>query len=860
MSSFFQPGLMGLGLIDTVSSCVQCGLAKTAKSPKMKPSGSGRLKIMLVAEAPGALEDQEGTQLIGKAGQRLRTDIAKLGLDFEEDLYRTNAVRCRPHASGKNRTPTNEEMLFCRDKTWKQIENKKPKAIWLFGGVAIKSFLWDWHKGEPSVAKWRGWCIPDRKRKCWILPLYHPSFLIRREKPDPALDNLFYRDLQHALECSLKPFPKFKNERKQIMVIEDSLSITTVLRQALEDNRPFIFDYETTGLKPYRTGHKIAYAGFARDGDKAWSFPFPQEGVNKELWCKILANVSIPKVAQALKFEHLWSKIILKTEVQNWLSCTQATAHVLDDRAGITSLAFQIAVRYGDFTFKDKADPYLKAPHGNDFNHVFDASPDIMLERVGLDALFEAKLFIDQQKELIEQPELKRAYDFFHEGLLTLVEAEETGIRIDENHVHTKKEELSKDHVLIKDKILDDPIILKHFKSGFNPSSDAQLRELLFNKLQLEPPFLTDKGNPKVDGEALSILAKQHDNIREVLTNLKEYRKLDDLLSTFINGLLNETWGGYLHPFFSLHLARSFRSSSQKINFQNQPERDEFSKNVVKSAFYPHPGHLLLEADYGGMEVLTSCLYHKDPALIRYVIDSTTDMHRDEAINLFCLDPNKYTPEDWSDKKQPLKKLRYIAKNQFVFPEFYGSWWDVCGTNLWGAIQDIDFYGTPMVDYLKTKGIKSARDYKELTKSEERNFWKKFKVYKAWKDKQVEEYIRTGEVILLHGFKRKGLLSRNQVINTPIQGTAFHLLLWSFIELNKIRKREKWRSKLMGQIHDSIVASVHPEEREMVISTFQRVMCEDIKKAYDWLIIPLEADFEVTDVDCSWATKKKHWV
>jgi uracil-DNA glycosylase family 4 len=846
--AFFQPNLLDMGLLGEVDSCDQCRLYLKVKTPKMKPTGDGKLKIIAVGEANGANEDEQGVQFIGKAGQRLRQDITKLGYDLDKDFWKSNVVRCRPYEGNKNRTPTNEEMLFCRRRSWELINQKKPRAVWLFGGVALKSFLWDWEKGEPSVAKWRGWCIPDRKNKYWVLPMYHPSFLIRKEKADPALENLFYRDLQNALEQSLKPFPKFRNERTQIVPIEDSFSISSILRQALEDNRPLTFDYETTGLKPYREGHKIAYVGFARSSEQAYAFPFIEGEVGR-LWRLLLSKRGVLKIAHNMKFEHIWSKMILNAEIKNWYWDTQLAAHVLDDRSGITSLGFQVAMRYGDFTFKNDADPWLKAPHGNDFNRVFDAPVGTMLYRVGLDALYEAKLYEDQQREVT--PFLKKGYDFFHEGCLALADAEVEGIPIDEEYVKKQKKEVSAEHQKIKDKILDHPLIQKNHKGEFNPSSGAQISSLLFNKLGLEPPLVTDKGNPKVDAEALSILSKKPE-IGGLITDILQYRKLDDLISTFINGLLHETWGGVLHPFFNLNLARSYRSSSSSINFQNLPARDEFSKQVIRSAFYPHPGHFLMEVDYGGQEVKVSATYNRDPELIRYVTDSTTDMHRDQAMVLFLIG-NGYEPKDWKDNKE-LKKLRYLAKNLFVFPEFYGSWWDKCASNLWGAIEDHTLEGIPVREYLYEKGYKNLNEYKELVKEEERKFWKKFSVYQAWKDKQVQNYIDTGRVTLYHGFERKGLLSRNEVINTPIQGTAFHLLLWSFIQLNKLRKKYKWKTKLIGQIHDSIVASVHPDEKDMIIETFQRVMVKDIAKVHKWLIVNLEIEIGVTEVDKPWST------
>jgi DNA polymerase-1 len=111
-------------------------------------------------------------------------------------------------------------------------------------------------------------------------------------------------------------------------------------------------------------------------------------------------------------------------------------------------------------------------------------------------------------------------------------------------------------------------------------------------------------------------------------------------------------------------------------------------------------------------------------------------------------------------------------------------------------------------------------------------------------------------VELKHGHRRGGHLNNNMIINTPIQGTAFHCLLWSYIKLNEIRKRQKWKSEMLGQIHDELIFGLHPREKMRVMRIAKRVMTKDIAEEHDWLIVPLEVGMEITEVDKSWYTKK----
>jgi uracil-DNA glycosylase family 4 len=598
-----------------VLSCQSCGLYAGCKTPQMPPHGEGRLRIAVIAEAPGSQEDLQGIQLIGDAGQVLRTELSQFGIDLDRDCIKSNSVSCRPPS---NRKPTNLEIECCRRNIWQPIKEFQPRAIWLMGGSSIKSFFFDFESGEPSINKWRGWCIPNYEFNAFVFPMYHPSYILRNPK-DQGLKFVFHQDIENAIKNLKRPLPKFV--KPIVHKLTNRLDIETVLRQANEDNRIFTFDYETTGLKPYREGHKIVYSAFSRDGKEAFAFPFPG---NEKLWKTILRNQDIPKSAHNMKFEELWSREILDTEVQNWVHCSMLCAHVLDDRSDITSLKFQITCRYGEMKFKDDSDPYLKAPHGNDFNNILKAPLDLMLQRVGDDAGWEARLYYDQVKELKAVGNtgfqtLQYGFDFFREGSLALVDAEQAGMKIDEEYLLGKKGDpkdkgvkgqLEKEIAGLKVSILDNRYVKQFFGGKFNPKSDVQLKKLLYSDMKLVPTAFTaptkahPEGTPKVDKAALEwIAADKNHPMCDFVSDVLQFKKQSTLHSTFVVGLLNEVCDEELHPFFNLHLARTYRSTSNLVNFKNIPMRDKENSYLVRSAFYPYPGRQLLEADFSGIEV-----------------------------------------------------------------------------------------------------------------------------------------------------------------------------------------------------------------------------------------------------------------
>jgi DNA polymerase I-like protein with 3'-5' exonuclease and polymerase domains len=108
---------------------------------------------------------------------------------------------------------------------------------------------------------------------------------------------------------------------------------------------------------------------------------------------------------------------------------------------------------------------------------------------------------------------------------------------------------------------------------------------------------------------------------------------------------------------------------------------------------------------------------------------------------------------------------------------------------------------------------------------------------------------------MFHGFRRRGFLTKNEIINTVIQGTAFHLLLWSCNRLNDLRKEEGWKSKWIGEIHDEILGDVDYGELKYVVDTTKRVMTQDILKDHPWINVPLISEITVTEVDQPWHLK-----
>jgi DNA polymerase-1 len=425
------------------------------------------------------------------------------------------------------------------------------------------------------------------------------------------------------------------------------------------------------------------------------------------------------------------------------------------------------------------------------------------------------------------EPAGRAAYELLHEANLALMDIEQYGIHIDTAYCERQSKYLKRKIAAQEEglkKREEFKVWHKVYGRRFNLDSNPQLADVLYNHMGIKPPKYTDKDKPSVDKDALEAL---------------------DLPI-----VLRETVGGIMRPFFHTHTARTFRGSSTNVNFQNLPIRQPEQGKMVRRAFIPRPGHVFGGVDYSGIEVRISACYHKDPTMINYINDPASDMHRDMAMEIFLL-----------KKQQITGPVRYTAKSNFVFAEFYGDFYGNCATYLWHSVRELMLKtagGTPMYEHLQSKGIKSYRQFEEHLREVEYAFWnKRFPVYKAWKDEQMARYERDGYIAMFTGFKCSGVMLRKEVINYPIQGTAFHCLLWSLIQIHKWMKARRLRSRIVGQIHDEITQDNHPEEQDTVLTKEHKIMCQDIKAHWSWIIVPLDIEAEFAGIDESWHYKQK---
>lgn len=457
------------------------------------------------------------------------------------------------------------------------------------------------------------------------------------------------------------------------------------------------------------------------------------------------------------------------------------------------------------------------------------------------------------------KPASPEAYQLLHSGAIALAEVECNGMRVDLTYVEKATERtLKRIDRIVNEEIMPTEVVRvwkKKYGSAFKLSSDLQLSKILFDKMGYTPGGETEGGRGSTSEESLELIDDPF-----ILPYIR-YKRLSKVAGTFLKSVKREVVDGYAHCFFNLHTTVSYRSSSEAFNFQNLPARDEESMTIVRQAFVPRPGRCIVEFDFSGAEVRVAACYHKDPRMIEYILDPAKDMHRDMAQEIYKL-----------PQAEVSKPIRYAAKSAFVFAQFYGSHYADCARSLWKWVDRMKLTtvsGKPVRQHLTDAGITELGDLENgpaagtfgaRLERIANDFWqKRFPVYDRWKRDWYAAYQKEGAFRTLTGFVCQGYMRRNQVINLPVQGSSFHLLLWSLIRLVRDEiPRRKMKALIVGQIHDSIVADVPETEVDDFVALCNTITTKKIRQYAPWLVVPMVTEVEVAPVGMSWAAKKPY--
>jgi uracil-DNA glycosylase len=823
-------------------SCEQCKLYKNCLSPKIKVYGKGGKGILFVIGSPTAKSDRLGVPATGETKQILLSLCKEAGLNYDTDIYVVNAIQCK---HSKTNTAT---IPACRKRLQGIIRALEPSGIVAFGTLPLQVLIGD-RISIGKIERWDGWSVPYHEYNTIIYPTYGTQDYIV-EKYNSVLEK---KMLTQVKKAGTETYIDYRTPLKEnVFSLTSSDKIKNMLL-TMETKDAVAFDYETTGLQPYRKGHDIICMSVS-DGVDSYAFMLKDE---LKPYVKHFLESAVPKVIHNAKYEIQWGKMCLGSDTNNVIADTMLTAHCLNNSEGIVGLKYQSFVNFGIAGYDDGI-KYLwesdedKGIHS--FNQLYRLKQNGLLYQVqnelleycGADSLLTMKLYYKQQEKIQKEPPLSTGgtvedgIELFLRGAKAFADIEMRGILVDMDTVAQNIEVIQKKIDETYTKIYDTDEVKQWDRShAFKFTSDTDLPIILYDILKYPVLKETKGGGRSTDAKTLDKLYDLTNS--EFLALVLSYRKLGKILNTYLKGIEKGVYDNIIHPGLTLHKARTYRSSSSEpVNLQNIPKRDKTAKQMIRSTFKARDGFLIEEIDFSSLEVNIGNCHHKDPNMKRYLNDPNSDMHRDVGCQLFLRDAETLLPEE-----------RQITKGGFVFAQQYGDWYKACAKNLWGDMKP------ESKAHLAKYGYTTLEKYTDLVKEVEDDFWNnRFKVFHRWKENNYKKYLKNGHIDFYTGFRSTAFCTRNQAGNIAIQGSAFHCLLWTLVYIHEEIKRLGLESHIISEIHDSILIEMHEKEVDIVHKIVYNALY-NLKETWKWIDVPLSMKYDQSPVGGTWLEVKE---
>jgi DNA polymerase I-like protein with 3'-5' exonuclease and polymerase domains len=632
--------------------------------------------------------------------------------------------------------------------------------------------------------------------------------------------------------------PDYESLMKNVSILSVDESIK-VLKELNTKKCTIAFDYETTGGKPEADGHQIYSMSFSEKIGVAYSFLVCEK--NASYVKNVLINPDIKKIAHNLKFEDRWTRTILGVPVVNWLADTMLMIHVINNQAQ-TGLKPNILKYFGCCGYETDMKKFLQAETDNGFNKIYNAPTEKLLKYGAIDSLFTRMLYPILNQQLDEMG-LQEGAELLTKTARTFSLMESQGVLIDYPLLCKTRDELSA-KIEIHEAQFKSTDLYAKWRSVYgiktNIYSPTQLHHILYDVMKFTPI------NPDEDE-----WTTDRDTLEELdCVDLEPYIAAKLLLKvrdTYFASLEREMLESHrIHASMTLNVAKTYRTSCVAPNLQNVPVRNKEVKKYVRDLFIPNYGCMIVEADLKGAEVAGAACHTKDPNLIAYVSNSKLDMHRDIGEKLLKCDRSLIS-----------KDIRSILKG-YTFGSFYGSYYALLAPMLWKALPNMPLTNGVLVsEWLASQGIITLAEYSDHVQTVDDYFWnEQYAVYGEWKKEQWQRFLKDGFVGSYTGFRFQGPMNKKTVTNYPIQCDSAHINFMICCYVAQALRKEGLRSRTFMQIHDSLLGNVYPDELTRYLEIHKEAV-QAIRERWDWIIVPVEIEFEAAEIDRPWSEKKE---
>lgn len=334
----------------------------------------------------------------------------------------------------------------------------------------------------------------------------------------------------------------------------------------------------------------------------------------------LLEDPTVEKIAHNTKFDmHMLANAGMK--LVGKLHDTVVLAKIIDENRRSYQLRDIAAGIDGGITkFEYMVDAYKQLNKVSDYRQI----PKELLEQYANADVWNCALEFMKDFVKLDEEGLRELYDNEMELMIALYAMERYGMRVDTTYEAPLKQDLQE--------LTDNAERAIYEEAGrmFNINSAKQLYDVLM-ALGVQDSLIdrTDKGNPKLDKNALANLAEQH-NV-SIVQKILEYRKYEKLLSTYADGIYSQRDASErVHGSINQTEATTGRMSITKPALQTLPKRDK----RIRKAFIPDDEYKLWFFDLDQVEYRLFAHYAKLPALLEQIAKGY-DVHAATAATLF---------------------------------------------------------------------------------------------------------------------------------------------------------------------------------------------------------------------------------
>jgi DNA polymerase-1 len=268
---------------------------------------------------------------------------------------------------------------------------------------------------------------------------------------------------------------------------------------------------------------------------------------------------------------------------------------------------------------------------------------------------------------------------------------------------------------------------------------------------------------------------------------------------------------GRVHTSFNQTGAATGRLSSSDPNLQNIPIRSELGR-LIRGAFVPEKGNLLLAADYSQVELRILAHLSEDEVLIS-AFRAGEDIHDRTAREVF-------SEAELGNRAECRRRAKVIN---------------------FGIVYGLSAFGLSQTLAISREDAQAFIDA----------YFQRYRGVRTWLDRTLEEarhqeYVKTlfGRIRPIPEINSRDANVRHFAeriaVNSPIQGTAADVIKIAMIRVHQALRDKHLSAKILLQVHDELVLEVPEAEVENT-----RIMVQEEMEGAAKLLVPLKVDLNV---------------